>query len=133
MYVVLAVFSTTLETLAIISLMDVKLATAGIAALLMLIGYSVDTDILLTTRALQRREGMLMDRVYGAMKTGVTMTLTALVTTLIAYILSDSDVIRQIMLILTIGLLFDFVNTWVQNVGILRWYLEKKEASNEQH
>jgi preprotein translocase subunit SecF len=127
-YVVLAVFSTALETLAVTSLLGVRLSTAGIAALLMLIGYSVDTDILLTTRALHRKEGALMDRIYAAMKTGMVMTLTALVTTFIAFLLSNSDVIKQIMLILTIGLVFDIFNTWIQNVGVLRWYLDRKEA-----
>ncbi|HSU72843.1 MAG TPA: protein translocase subunit SecF, partial [Candidatus Binatia bacterium] len=126
-FVVLAVFSTTVETLAVTSLIGTKLSTAGIAALLMLIGYSVDTDILLTTRALYRKEGPLMDRIYSAMKTGVVMTLTALVTTFTAFIFTDSDVIRQIMLILTIGLLFDILNTWIQNVGVIRLYLERKE------
>ncbi|MBI4145275.1 hypothetical protein HY493_03645 [Candidatus Woesearchaeota archaeon] len=134
LYVVLAVISTVLETLAIASMLEIKISTAGIAAFLMLIGYSVDTDILLTSRALQRKEGALMDRIYSAMKTGITMTLTALITTSIAYVFSDSDVIKQIMLILTIGLLFDLVNTWIQNVGILRFYLERKERkSTEAH
>ncbi len=130
-YVVLAVVATTLETLAVISLLGVHVSTAGIAAFLMLIGYSVDTDILLTNRALQRKDGALMARIYGAMKTGVTMTLTALITTLIAYIFTDSDVIKQIMLILTIGLLFDLLNTWVQNAGVLRIYLARKEKPHE--
>lgn len=125
-FVILAVFSTTAETLAVVSLLDIPLSTAGIAALLMLIGYSVDTDILLTNRALRKKEGLLMDRVYSALKTGMVMTLTALVTTAIAFVFSQSDVIKQIMLILTIGLIFDILNTWIQNVGILRLYLERK-------
>lgn len=126
-FVILAVVSTTLETLAVVSLLQIPLSTAGIAAFLMLIGYSVDTDILLTNRALSRKEGTLLSRIYSAMKTGMTMTLTAIVTTGIAYVFSDSDVIKQIMLILTIGLLFDMINTWVQNVGILRWHFARKE------
>jgi len=129
MFVILAVFSTILQALAVTSLIGIKLSTAGIAAFLMLIGYSVDTDILLTTRVLRRKEGAVMDRVYSALKTGITMTLTALVTVTLAYFLTDSEVIKQIMLILTIGLVFDLINTWVQNVGIIRWYLERKERA----
>ncbi len=130
-FVILAVVSTTIETLAVVSLLNIPLSTAGIAAFLMLIGYSVDTDILLTNRALSRKEGTLLSRIYSAMKTGMTMTLTAIVTTTIAYIFSDSDVIKQIMLILTIGLLFDMLNTWIQNVAILRVYFARKEAPRE--
>lgn len=127
LYVVLACVCTIVMTLATISLIGVQLSTAGVAAFLMLIGYSVDTDILLTTRVIKRKEGTVQHRILGAAETGITMTLTALVATTIALFMSESDVIRQIMLILTIGLLYDLVNTWLQNTGLLRIYLERKE------
>lgn len=124
--VILAAFSDMVVTLAIINLLGIRLSGAGIAAFLMLIGYSVDTDILLSTRVLKRVEGTVMERIYGSIKTGVMMTLTTLVAVIIALIFTQSEVIRQIMLILLIGLLVDLINTWIQNVGILRLYLEKK-------
>lgn len=123
--VVLAAFSDIIITLAVLNVLDIKLTTAGIAAFLMLIGYSVDTDILLTTRVLKRGEGTVYQRVVGAMKTGLVMNFTTMAAVLIALLLSQSDIIRQIMTILFIGLLADLVNTWIQNAGILRWYMEK--------
>jgi len=76
--VVLAAFSDIVVTIAIMNLLNIKLSTAGIAALLMLIGYSVDTDILLSTRVLKRKEGTVSDRMIGALKTGLTMNATTL-------------------------------------------------------
>ena len=55
--VILAALSDIIVTLAIVNLIGIKIGTAGIAAFLMLIGYSVDTDILLSTRLLKRKEG----------------------------------------------------------------------------
>ena len=133
--VILAAFSDIVVTVAVVNIMGMKISTAGIAAFLMLIGYSVDTDILLTTRVLKRKEGTEMDRVIGAFKTGIMMTLTALIAVTAALIFTDSEIIRQIMVILFIGLLADIINTWIQNVGILRLYLErkhKKAIKNEQ-
>jgi len=124
--VILAAASDIVVTLAIFNLTGIKLGTAGIAAFLMLIGYSVDTDILLSTRVLKRKEGSVMDRVYSAMKTGLTMSATTLSAVLIALIFVQSEIVKQIMIILFIGLLVDLVMTWIQNVGILRLYLEKK-------
>ena len=124
--VILAAFSNMVVTLAILNLLGVKISAAGIAAVLMLIGYSVDTDILLSTRLLKRKEGTEMERIYGAISTGIMMTLTTLAAVTIGLIFTQSEVIRQIMIILFIGLLADLVNTWIQNVGILRLYLEKK-------
>ena len=124
--VILSAFSDITVTLAVVNLLDIRLSAAGIAAFLMLIGYSVDTDILLTTRLLKRKEGTEMERIYGAIDTGFTMTLTTLVAVIVGLIFTQSDAIRQIMIILLIGLLVDMVYTWIQNVGILRLYLERK-------
>lgn len=125
--VVLAAVCNAVGTWAVLILLDVKLSTAGVAALLMIIGYSVDTDILLTTRVLKRSSGAsVFEATAGAFRTGMVMTLTAIATVSICYFLSSSIVLKQIMLILMIGLCFDILNTWIQNAGILRWYLEKK-------
>ena len=125
--VILAALSDIIITLAIVNMMGMKLSTAGIAAFLMLIGYSVDTDILLSTRVLKRKEGSIMDRIYSAMKTGLTMNITTMIALTVGLILSQSVVISQIMTILLIGLCIDIINTWIQNVGILRLYLEAKK------
>ncbi len=124
--IVLSAFSNMVVTLAVINLIGIKLSTAGVAAFLMLIGYSVDTNILLSTRVLKRKGGEIIDRIVNGMKTGLTMTSTTVIAVTIAYIFSQSDALRQIMLILIIGLLMDILNTWVQNAGILRLYLERR-------
>ena len=124
--VLLAAFSDIAVTLAIFNLTGIKLSTAGVAAFLMLIGYSVDTDILLTSRVLKRKDDPLMERIYGAIKTGLTMTTTTLAAVFTALLLVNNETVKQIMIILFIGLLVDSIMTWVQNAGILRLYLEKK-------
>lgn len=124
--VILAAFSDMVVALAVINLLDIKIGTAGVAAFLMLIGYSVDTDILLTVRVLKRKEGTVMDRIISSFKTGMTMTIIAIISTIVALSVTQSEVIRQIMLILLIGLTADIFNTWIQNVGLLRIYVERK-------
>ena len=126
--VVLAAFSDIIVTFASVSLIGMKLSTAGIAAFLMLIGYSVDTDILLSNKVLKTKEGTVLDRTFVAMKTGLMMTSTAIGVVFIAMIFTKSDVIRQIMIILFIGLICDIIFTWIQNAGLLRLYLEKKKT-----
>jgi preprotein translocase subunit SecF len=127
--VILAAFMDILVTLAIVNIIGIKLSTAGVAAFLMLIGYSVDTNILLTTKVIKGREGTVIERVLKAMRTGLTMSSTTIGAILVALALTQSDVIRQIMTILLIGLLVDLVSTWLQNVGILRLYLERKHRA----
>ncbi len=124
--VIAAAFSDIIVTLAIFNLTGIKLSTAGVAAFLMLIGYSVDTDMVLTTRVLRRTEGTVMDRVYSAIKTGSVMISSTLAAVFITLIFVQSDVIKQIMIILLIGLMVDYIMTWIQNVALLRLYLEWK-------
>ncbi|MBU2523121.1 MAG: protein translocase subunit SecF [Nanoarchaeota archaeon] len=127
LYVILCAFSDLIIPLAIVNYFGISLSTAGIAAFLMLIGYSVDTDILLTTRVLKRKEeGTLNQRIFGAMKTGLTMTLTALVAVAIAYFIVISPTLKQVFLVLSVGLIVDLIITWGMNAGLIKWYCERK-------
>jgi preprotein translocase subunit SecF len=126
--VILSAFSDIVMSLALVNILGIKVSAAGIVAFLMLIGYSVDSDILLTTRILRRREGALNERILSAFKTGLTMTLTSLAAILVSLfiVMSLSKTLTQIFTILTIGLGFDLINTWLTNLGILKWYAKKK-------
>ncbi|MEA3329286.1 MAG: protein translocase subunit SecF [Nanoarchaeota archaeon] len=126
--VVFAAFSDIVLTLTTVNLLGIKMSTAGIVAFLMLIGYSVDTDILLTTRVLKRRGTPINERIYGAFKTGITMSLTSLSVVVVGLILTlnFSKVFSQIFTILTIGLIFDIFNTWLGNASLIKLYAEKK-------
>ncbi len=128
--VILSAFSDIVVTAAIVNLLGIRLSTAGVAAFLMLIGYSVDTDILLTTKFLKKESSnsSMFSRFLEAFKTGGTMTLTTICAVSVGLIFTESSVIQQIMGIVLIGLLVDVINTWIQNAGILRWYCEKKES-----
>ena len=132
--VIISAFADILMTLTLVNILGIKISSAGIVAFLMLIGYSVDTDILLTTRLLKRKgEGALNHRIYNSFKTGITMTLTSLLAVVSALFIvkSFSVVLSQIFIVLSIGLCFDILNTWITNVAILRFYLEKQGGEND--
>lgn len=126
--VIISAFADIVMTIAVIDMLGFRLSTAGIISVLMLIGYSVDTDILLTTRILNTRGGDLDEKILSALKTGLTMTLTSIIAISAALIIiyNVSEVLRQMFTILLIGLGFDILNTWTTNASILRWYAEAK-------
>jgi preprotein translocase subunit SecF len=113
--------------LAVINLMGMKISSAGIVAFLMLIGYSVDTDILLTTRVLNRKQDSVNEAIWGAFKTGSMMTLTAIASVAVGLIVvySFQSILNQIFTILIIGLIFDLFNTWITNTSLIKWYVER--------
>jgi preprotein translocase subunit SecF len=126
--VISAAFSDIVLTLTVVNLLGIKMSTAGIVAILMLIGYSVDTDILLTTRVLKRRGTSINSRIFGAFQTGITMSLTSLAVVVVGLIItfSFSKIFAQIFTILTIGLIFDIGFTWLGNASLIKWYAHKK-------
>jgi len=127
--VVLSAFADITMTLALVNFLGFKVSSAGIIAFLMLIGYSVDTDIMLTTRLIRRKDSELNKRTQDAFRTGITMTITSIVAITVALVLTQSfsEILKQIFTVLLIGLGFDILNTWITNASILRWYLETKK------
>jgi preprotein translocase subunit SecF len=127
--VIFSAFADIFLTLIVVNLLGIRVSSAGIIAFLMLIGYSVDTDILLTTKAIKRDTGSLNRRLLESFKTGITMTLTSLFAVLVALIVVGpfSPVLSQIFIIMVIGLTFDILNTWLTNVSIIKWYILRKK------
>jgi len=122
--ILLAATTDIVGSMAVISMLGVKFSLPVLAALLTLIGYSVDTDILLTSEMLKSERKGAIKR---AVKTGLTMTGTTLAVLFALYFISGSLVIEQIAFVLIIGLLIDMPATWLTNAGLLRWHLERKE------
>lgn len=132
--VVISAFADIVFAAAMMDVFGIVLSLGTVAALLMLIGYSVDTDILLTTRLLKRK-GELGDKIKDAMKTGLTMTITTLAALVALFLVSSGsylvstftriDIIRDISVVLIFGLIADIINTWTTNLGILKWHIER--------
>jgi len=122
--VVLSAFSDIAIPLALMNLTGIKLSLGTVAALLMLIGYSVDSDILLNNHILRRR-GDFYESTYRAMRTGVTMTLTSISAMTVMAIVATYfaiPLLPDIGIVLVFGLTADLMNTYLMNVSLLRWY-----------
>jgi preprotein translocase subunit SecF len=126
-YVVLCGIADITETLVISQLLGIPLSLATFTSLLLLLGYSVDTDILLTTRVFKTEGGETKSKVSGAMKTGMTMIGATIAALSALFLISTSPVISQIASVLLIVLVLDIVNTWGLNAPLLRLYMERKE------
>jgi len=125
--VVLSAFADMAMTAAAMNIIGIPLTLGTTAALLMLIGYSVDSDILLTNRVL-KRQGKLNDKLQGAFRTGIIMTSTTFAAATAMFLVSwfgQVLIIREISAVLLLGLVADVLNTWLTNAGILKWYVQK--------
>ena len=132
--IIISIIFDLVVTIGILNLFGIEVSIAGIGALLMLIGYSIDTDILLANRVLRepklRRTSFAQhfkEKFQDSFKTGMLMAGTTLSAAIIALIVTNSDIIFQITLILIIGLIVDAISTWIQNAAMLKWWMENKD------
>jgi len=127
--VIFSAFSDIIIAVACMDLIGMELSLGTVAALLMLIGYSVDSDILLTTNLLHKK-GDLNEKLRNTMRTGITMTSTTISAIFAMFVVSfyiDIPILKDISIVLLFGLVMDLMNTWLFNAGALRWYIERKE------
>lgn len=133
----LIIFSAIFDVLAGLTgmaLLGLPLSLTTIPALLMLIGYSVDTDILITSRLLKQRKGDPFSALNNSASTGLTMTFTTLATVVIMMIISyftQMYVILEIASILFFGLIGDLFSTWCFNgPALIRYILHKNKQKH---
>ncbi len=142
--VVLVIFRSPIPSLAVVfgaandivialgamGLFKIPLGIASVAGLLMLIGYAIDTDVLAAIRILKRGEGSAEDRAYHAMTTGVTMTVTAIVSFSVLFIVSVIEYVPtyyEISGVVLLGLIGDLMTTWLGNAPMILLYKKSKE------
>ncbi|MFD1513593.1 protein translocase subunit SecF [Halomarina rubra] len=124
--VVASAFSDIVIPIALMNIFGIKLTLGTVAALLMLIGYSVDSDLLLNNHVL-RRSGSFYESTYRAMRTGVTMTVTSIAAMSVMTLVSSRFVfgiplLPEVGIVLVFGLTADLMNTYLLNVSLLRYY-----------
>ncbi|KPN30286.1 protein-export membrane protein SecF [Halolamina pelagica] len=122
--VVVSAFSDVVVPLALMNVLGIQLTLGSVAALLMIIGYSVDSDILLNNHVL-RRQGSFYESAYRAMETGITMTVTSIAAMTVMTIVATAfgiGLLSSIGLILVFGLATDLLNTYMLNMSLLRWW-----------
>ncbi|MDE1846015.1 MAG: hypothetical protein KGH53_01925 [Candidatus Micrarchaeota archaeon] len=111
-------------------LLNIPLGLASLGGLLMLIGYAIDTEMITAVRILKRREGTPEERAYSAMKTGLTMTVAAIASFAVLFVVSLVAYVPtyyQISGVVLFGLIGDIITTWFGNAPLILWYKKKHD------
>ncbi len=116
-----------ISVLGIFAIFNISFSIATIGAILMVIAYSTESDILLATNIIKRRDGTLMSRIRRAIKTELTMDVAAITTYSIMLVLSNVAIIQHIAFVLFVAIFFDVINTWILSAGLQRIYMERKK------
>ena len=119
--------------LSFMGLSNIPLTLSTMAIVLMMVGYSIDTDVVASTFVFKRRkEGDVFKQAERAFFTGATMSVTTLIAMLVIYgvgfLVRNITVIRMAN-VMIYGVLADLIITWLFNTPVLIWIGEKHAPS----
>jgi len=113
--------------LAGMNLLGISLNQGSLAALLMFIGASIDDNILIVSRALEKKKDVI-DHAFLAFDTGMVMFATSFLAYVVLRFFTSIPLFIDFATVLMIGSVIDIINTWLQNMGMVLWYVERKEG-----
>lgn len=120
-----------LGILGCMAIFNIPLSLTSMAGILLIFGYAVNTNILLSTNVLNRKGGTARERAGRAMSTGIKMSSTSAVAMIVLNLVTSAPELEQISAVLVIGILVDMANTWFLNSGLLISYkLDEKGNYN---
>jgi len=108
------------------AILQVHLSFGSLAGILMIIGFSDDMNVMLSDHVLKRVGGEARERAADAMKTGLMIGGTTIISLAAIDILTTAPLLYELSTVLIFGILATLVNTWFLNVGVLLRYAERQ-------
>src|SRR5215203_3871718 len=134
---VIAVFHDVLVTLGFFSVFQIEVSLNVIAALLTLVGFSVNDTIVVFDRIRENRKLHRRDSLYKITNDAINQTLSRTVITnglvflsVFALVLFGGDVLRAFSLALFIGVIFGTYSSIAIASPIMVWWEQRLEAAN---
>src|SRR4030095_12619831 len=134
---VIAVFHDVLVTLGFFSIFQIEISLNVIAALLTLVGFSVNDTIVVFDRIRENRKLHRRDSLYKITNDAINQTLSRTVITnglvflsVLALVLFGGDVLRAFSLALFIGVIFGTYSSIAVASPIMVWWEQRIEAAN---
>src|SRR5215204_1959716 len=136
---VIAVFHDVLVTLGFFSIFQIEISLNVIAALLTLVGFSVNDTIVVFDRIRENRKLHRRDSLYKITNDSINQTLSRTVITnglvflsVLALVLFGGDVLRAFSLALFIGVVFGTYSSIAIASPIMVWWEQRLESANRE-
>jgi len=136
---VIAVFHDVLVTLGFFSIFQIEISLNVIAALLTLVGFSVNDTIVVFDRIRENRKLHRRDSLYKITNDSINQTLSRTVITnglvflsVLALVLFGGDVLRAFSLALFIGVVFGTYSSIAIASPIMVWWEQRLETANRE-
>ncbi|MEM5815362.1 MAG: hypothetical protein QXD89_02665 [Candidatus Aenigmatarchaeota archaeon] len=112
----------------ITTLFGIPVSFAGFTSILLVIAYTIDDNVLLSTRILSGKPEEFYEQYKKSLITGGTITSGLIISMIIVLIFSNSPLLNNIAEILLIGYASNMINTYILNAGIIEVSLFEKRS-----
>lgn len=110
------------------ALFRVPLSLTSILVIVMLVGYAIDTNILLAYRVLKRVGGEPREQANASINTGLMMGVLLVVILLSLNIITSAMQLNVLTVMLIFGIAINILNTWFLGAGILLRHAERQRG-----
>jgi len=113
--------------LAILSITKYPIGANGFIAMLMILGFAIDNNVVLSTNMIKEKDKTFIERVKMSFRVGMLMEIIALYTLLLLYFIVPDPSVNEFAFVLSTATILDLIYYLIGNIPLYKYFEAKKE------
>lgn len=113
--------------LAILSTTKYPIGANGFIAMLMILGFAIDNNVVLSTNMIKEKDKPFIERVKMSFRVGMLMEIIALYTLLLLYFIVPDPSVNEFAFVLSTATILDLIYYLIGNIPLYKYFEAKKE------
>ncbi len=113
--------------LAILSITKYPIGANGFIAMLMILGFAIDNNVVLSTNMIKEKDKPFIERVKMSFRVGMLMEIIALYTLLLLYFMVPDQSVKEFAFVLSTATILDLTYYLIGNIPLYKYFEVKKE------
>jgi preprotein translocase subunit SecF len=113
--------------LAILSITKYPIGANGFIAMLMILGFAIDNNVVLSTNMIKEKDKPFIERVKMSFRVGMLMEIIALYTLLLLYFIVPDPSVNEFAFVLSTATILDLIYYLIGNIPLYKYFEAKKE------
>jgi len=116
--------------LAILSITKYPIGANGFIGMLMILGFAIDNNVVLSTNIVKEKEKPFIERVRMSFRVGMLMEVIALYTLLLLYFIVPEPSVDEFAFVLSVAIILDLLYYLIGNIPLYKYFEAKKEQES---
>ena len=116
--------------LAILSITKYPIGANGFIAMLMILGFAIDNNVVLSTNMIKEKDKPFIERVKMSFRVGILMEIIALYTLLLLYFIVPDPSVNEFAFVLSTATILDLIYYLIGNIPLYKYFEAKKEKKD---